>query len=401
MSVAQVMETVAAQESAQTQSGPVESDGVESGHTTPVKQAKQVRSIEDLFNETYEDDEPKKADKDLDIEKEKVIEGKDDKKEEKEEKKEEKEEEKKEDQKEDKKEEKKDSKKQFVKVKINGVDTDVELQDVINSYSGQKEIQKRFTEFDKQKKEWEKSTQKDMEFSKFVKDEFTQLRTDFESILGQYEKNGFVDRNPVEIVNNLLDKMGLNSNIYERALFEHLLPDYAKFFNMTDVERDAFYAKKENEYLKKKERGFIERDSAVKLREETQQKNYELIKSAGLDSVKYEELSKELSDAGVEDLTTEKVVEYAKQKPVLDRIVGIFNEAGLNAVGDERARTIHQLLTEFPDTTNEEILDYLVPDRVAMRKAKVLNEKAPKVEKPVLKKGEDEELNEMLNWFKR
>jgi len=195
--------------------------------------------------------------------------------------------------------------------------------------------------------------------------------------------------------------MGINSNLFERALFEHMLPDYANYFNMSDVEREALFTKKENEYLRKKEQGFTERDQLLKSQQEKQRKDFELIRSAGLDSVKYEELSKELENAGFKDISPEKVVDYAKQKPMLDRIVKVFNEAGQDPMSDERAKTVHKLLTEFPDTTDEEILEYLSPDRVAMKKAQVLNQKGTKVPKVAPQKNEDAELNEMLNWFRR
>ena len=55
-----------------------------------------------------------------------------------------------------KKEEKQTNLQDKVKVKVNGQEIEVPLQDVINAYSGQQEIHRRFTDFDKQKKAWEK-----------------------------------------------------------------------------------------------------------------------------------------------------------------------------------------------------------------------------------------------------
>ena len=288
----------------------------------------------------------------------------------------------------------------MVKVKINGAETEVPLQDVINSYSGQQEIQRRFTEFDKSKKAFETEKKELVGMNDYVKQEIGDLRQSFDSLIGQYEKNGYMDKNPLEAVNQLLDKMGINSNLFERAVFEHQLPDYAKFFNMTDVERDAYYTKKENDYLRRKEQGFNDRDQQVKVREEHQRKDIELIKNAGLDSVKYDELQNELIEAGHKDLTADKVVEYAKQKPTLDKVVEIFNTLGADPIQDERSRTVFKILQEFPETSVDEILDAMDPKRAALKSAKILDAKAPKIARVSSAKGEDSDLDEMLNFYK-
>lgn len=288
-----------------------------------------------------------------------------------------------------------------VKVKVNGADMEVPLQDVINSYSGQQEIQRRFTEFDKQKKTFEKESQQLKEYNNYVQEEISTLRGSFDGMIRQYETTGMLDRDPLDSVNQLLDKMGINSNLYNRALFEHNLPEYAKFFNMTDVERDAYFTKKENDYLRKKEQGFTERDQQVKLREQKQQQDFELIRSAGLDDVKYSELSSELKEAGHTDLSAERVVEYAKQKPTLEKVVNVFQQIGVDPTQDPRAQTVLKILTEFPSTTTEEILDHLDPQRVALKSAQVLQQKQPKNTRVAPQHDADDELLEQLEYFRR
>jgi hypothetical protein len=395
MSVENVMNTISAQESGAEMSAEGESSA---GHMQSNTTSKTVRSIEDLFNATYEGEQEDVGDTSPLEKEEKVIPKEEKKNTAKPKEEEQKEEPSKE---EEKIEETSESTDQNFKVKINGIEKEVPLQDLLNSYSGQQEIQRRFTEFDKQKKTWEKETAQDKEFTKYVMTEIDGLKTNFQSVISQYEKTGYVDKNPITFVNQLLDNMGINSNLFERALFEHMLPDYANYFNMSDVEREAFYTKKENEYLRKKEQGFTERDRQLNSQKEQQQKDFELIRSAGLDSVKYEELSKELEGAGIKDLTVDKIVDYAKQKPLLDRIVTVFNEAGLDSVGNDKAKTVYKILTEFPDTTNEEILEYLSPEKSVLKTAQVLSQKGAKTPKSVPQKNEDTELNEMLNWFKR
>lgn len=288
----------------------------------------------------------------------------------------------------------------LVKVKVNGVETEVPLKDVINSYSGQQEIQRRFTDFDKAKKSFEVEKKDLIGMNDYVKQEIGDLRNSFTGLINQYEKNGYMDQNPLEAVNQLLDKMGINSNLFQRAVFEHQLPDYAKFFNMTETERDAHHTKQENDYLRKRDKSFIDRDQQVKLREENLHQDSELIKNAGLDSIKYSELENELVEAGHKDLTAQKIVEYAKQKPTLDKVVEVFKALGRDPVGDDKARTVYKILSEFPDTTVDEILDSMDPNRAALKTAKVLNQKAQKAVNVVPRRGEDQDLDDMLNFYK-
>jgi arsenate reductase-like glutaredoxin family protein len=288
----------------------------------------------------------------------------------------------------------------MVKVKVNGADIEVPLQDVINSYSGQQEIQRRFTEFDKTKKAFESEKNELVGMNDYVKQEIGGLKSEFQTLLNQYEKNGYMENNPLQAVNNLLDKMGINSNLFERAVFEHQLPDYAKYFNMTDVERDAFYVKKENEFLRRKEQGFNDRDQQVKLREEGQRKDFELIRNAGLDSGKFEELQNELVNAGHKGLTTEKIVEYAQQKPTLDKVVEVFNQLGVNPMEDSRARQVFKLFQEFPDLSTDEVLNHMDANRAALKVAQTIAPKVQKMGKVIPTKEESKELDEMLSFYK-
>lgn len=400
MSVESVMNAVATQDATES----LGASAVPSGSSNGGKPV--VSGVDDIFNLYSDAGDESPADKN-------GIELKEDEKnladelnnpEVKEEKKEEQKEEKKEEPKQEieaKKEEKQAQAPEKVKVKVNGQEIEVPLQDVINSYSGQQEIQRRFTEFDKQKKSWERETAQEKEFTNYVKSEIGGLRDSFETIISQYQKHGYVDKNPLESVNQLLDKMGINSNIYERAVFEHMLPEYAKFFNMTDIERDAYFTRKENEYLRRKEQGFNERDQQVKLREERQRQDFELIKSAGLDEVGYQSLQSELLEAGHKDLTAEKVVEYARQKPTLEKVVKVFQEIGVDATQDPRAKTVFKILSEFPDTTEQEILEHLDPNRAAVKSAQILQAKQPKVTKVAPQDMDDEEFNEQMAYFRR
>lgn len=399
MSVEAVMNTISAEES----SSPSMPAGNESGK--PI-----VGGIDDVFNIYSNAPEESDADKNgIELKEDKSslpdemknlkddAKGVETKKEEKEE---EKTEETKEEPKEEEKKEETLDTSAKVKVKVNGKEMEVPLQDVINSYSGQQEIQRRFTEFDKAKKAFETEKTELVKFNDYAKQEMGTVKMEFETLLRQYETNGTIEKDPLGAINQLLDKMGLNSNTYNRALFEHMLPEYAKFFNMTDVERDAYFTRKENDYLRRKDQTINERSQQLKAQEEKRQKDFEFIKSNGLDDVQYEAIRSELMDAGANDLTPQQVVEYAKQKPTLERVVKISETAKLELT-DPRLPQIKEILMKFPNTTDEEILDVLVPERAAINASKVLQEKKPVVKRAQPQTDEDKELEQQLSFYRR
>jgi len=184
MSVENVMSTIQAQESAVETA--VEGE-LSAGHSQPQSSTKTVRSIEDLFNATYEGEQEEVAES-KPMEKEEKVIPKEDKKntaKPKEETEENTEEVKEETTEEVQKEEPKQESQNF-KVKVNGIEKEVPLQDLLNSYSGQQEIQRRFTEFDKQKKSWEKETAQEKEFTNFVKTEYGEFKQYIDSMVSQY-----------------------------------------------------------------------------------------------------------------------------------------------------------------------------------------------------------------------
>ena len=411
MSVEGVMNTIASQDATSSLGADMTSTSIPAGQSSTGKPT--VNSVDDIFNiysSTGDETETDKNGVELKEDKTKIpdelnnAKGVETKKEVKEE--EAKEEEKVEEKTEEKTEENLDPKTQenlkndLVKVKVNGVEKEVPLQDVINSYSGQQEIQRRFTEFDKTKKAFEAEKTELVKFNEYAKNEMSTVKSEFETLVRQYETSGAIEKDPLGAISQLLDKMGINSNTYNRALFEHMIPEYVKFFNMTDTERDAYFVRKENDYLRKRDQSINERSQQLKTQEEKRQKEFQLIRENGLDDVQYESIRNELLDAGAKDLAVEQVLEYAKQKPTLERVVKISEEAKLD-LSDQRIAKIKEILIRFPETTDEEILNVLVPERAAINASKVLQAKKPVVKKAQPFSDEDKELDEQLNFYRR
>lgn len=242
------------------------------------------------------------------------------------------------------------------KVKIDGADQDVSLEDLKNGYSGKQAISKRFTELDNEKKAFTKEKSQVLADGNRMREEIANLKGGFEAAVNEYNKNGFTQKNPLHLVDQLLDKIGIDSHAYNRSVFEHNLPEYAKFFEMDETQRDAYFAKKENDFLRKKDQSFTERTQQAQAQTARQQQEYNLIKTSGLSIEQFNQHFEELADLGNPDLSVEKVLEFAKIKPIWDKSGDIVSKT--TRAGDVALiQQVSRLLMEFPNMSDEEIID--------------------------------------------
>lgn len=260
------------------------------------------------------------------------------------------------------------------KVKVDGVEEEVSFDDALKSYSSQKANAKRFTELDKEKKAFEKVKLQNENDTKYIQKEVGDLRSGFETIISEYKKNGFLTKSPMQVVDNLLDKMGINSHDFNKALFEHNLQEYANFFGMDEAQQDSYFAKKENEYLRKKDQTFAERTSQAQAHQAREKEEFNLIKNAGLTVETYNSLFDELESLGDEDISTAKIIEFSKVKPVMDKAGEILSKTSMK--GDvSLLNKVTNLLLQFPSTTEEEIIAEIDGSEAVKRAAKILKDK--------------------------
>jgi hypothetical protein len=322
----------------------------------------------DRLNMMADDDEetaPAKAPEipQLDSEpKESGIKKEEEKKEKKPEKKESKKEDKEEDDSEDEKEEKKEEEKEVAakkkyKYKSDGEDVEEELDDeeVSKRLSASRAIDKRFAEHSRNtaslKKEREDFT-KDYEY---IKGEMLGVKESFASAIDNFKKNGYTEKNPTEGVYNLLDKMGLDTREYDKALFFHFVPEVARFLDMDEVGREAFILKKENEWYQKDRDKLTKREQeANEYRSKLEEEN-SLKRQNGVSEEQFSELADELeSKFGLAKPKTEQVIQWAKERPFYERAEVIAQKVpGTDVI------KLARIFLEFPTTTDDEVLSHL------------------------------------------
>lgn len=333
------------------------SDEVEGVSDAPIKSSDRMGSIMDM---DYEEEEKESNEPGIDTNKEIPMNPKADPEEKtdipkgkKEEPKEDKED--KEDKVEKEKVEEK-SDKQKIKYKLDGQEIEEELtaEEISSAVSGRKAIQKRFTEIDQKNREIQKKEQDVSETVSYVKSEMAQIRDSFDKDIQEFAQNGFVKGNPIKSVYNLLDKMGLDASQFEKAVFFHHLPEVAGFLDMNDAERDSFLLGRENEWLRKSQGAIMEKSREVSEMKSKLEKENSVKRQAGISEELFSELKSELSAKGLENLTTDQVIEWHNVKPCFTRAESIAK-----MVPGSDVMKLAKILLEFPETTDEWMLDQL------------------------------------------
>lgn len=154
----------------------------------------------------------------------------------------------------------------------------VPLGSLVDDYIGQKEINRRFTEFDKQKKSWENDVVG--RFNKneqLVLNEIKKLQEAADS--GEYSS----------AIASLAKMAGANPVEFERKIIQHVMESAEGINQMSEAEERAYWAQKEAEHAKSQ---LQERETAEKTQQERaalKQNLVDIIHTSGLSERQFEE----------------------------------------------------------------------------------------------------------------
>jgi len=154
----------------------------------------------------------------------------------------------------------------------------VPLGSLVDDYIGQKEINRRFTEFDKQKKSWENDVVG--RFNKneqLVLNEIKKLQEAADS--GEYSS----------AIASLAKMAGANPVEFERKIIQHVMESAEGINQMSEAEERAYWAQKEAEHAKSQ---LQERETAEKSQQERaalKQNLVDIIHTSGLSERQFEE----------------------------------------------------------------------------------------------------------------
>jgi hypothetical protein len=223
-----------------------------------------------------------------------------------------------------------------VRVKVDGAYKDVPISDLVNNYSGKEAYDKKFTEIGNMRKEIESKTQTIAKKEEFVN---TVAKT-VKEIVSDPAKD------PYDAVAYLAELMGVPTPDLHKRSLESRLDELSKLLDMTDIERENYFLKKETDYLRQRQ------DARMKQELETQESQKymsqvdELRGKHNVSEEQFVEAMDELEQfygEGNEQITAEFVVEYAVQKPYLEKTKELVKPY-LEEIGEAKLPSVIQQL---------------------------------------------------------
>lgn len=261
-----------------------------------------------------------------------------------------------------------------VRVKVDGKNVKVPVQELINNYSGKESWDKKFSELSEEKNQYQAEKEQYTQEKEYIQRQLFETRQ-----LAVKALQG--EANPLDFVNNLLDQMNLNSYDFHKALRESMAEEWSLYSEMTEVEREAYELKQRNEFLERKQETSEKTLQEQKAQEELLQYVDSLRQTHGVSEEEYVSAHNALSELGGE-FSAEDVVKYAAMVEPTIRAEQLV-EPYLEQLSDEKAdELIVQLAREFyadKSLTNDEVAKFLaeeyeVEDIVSTLEEKVVKE---------------------------
>ena len=258
------------------------------------------------------------------------------------------------------------------KVKINETDS-ASLKDLKNSYMGQKEISRRFTEYDVKSKQLDKDTN---EINGYVNEFGSKLRNG--DSIGAMQFFG--------------EFAGVAPYMIKEQLIAALTPEIIRRENLSSVEVQNEYLNSQNEYLQGQRESELKRKDSEQTQSEFAKSINEIRETNNIDEQTWQDtvshLEKNLSDRS--QLTPELVTETIKYSRMYEQAESVID--GLGETLENREEWLEELVSvkeKYPDFTEEDLADVLNETLATFKKGAVEQKLAKKVESkkaPTLKK---------------
>ena len=197
------------------------------------------------------------------------------------------------------------------KVKVDGQNVDVPLQELINNYSGKTAWDKKFTEIGKEKKtlEFEKNSLTKQKES---------LTHHLNMALGPIKD---VNKNPIDSLLYLVEMSGEDPYNAYRRIMEANLEEIGTLMDLSEVERELYFHKKKDELHNNVARKRSEKQQSEQTFNQAVQRIDSLRQAHNVTESAFVDASEELesiykeSGLDINSVTDEAIVDYASLKP--------------------------------------------------------------------------------------
>lgn len=197
--------------------------------------------------------------------------------------------------------------------KVNGVDTEISLRDLLNDYSGKTDWNKKYSELGNEKQAFKKSQ---IEFDTRV--------------------NTFVEKakeSKIDALAYLAETAGADPVAFIKEFKEGLIPDLQEYMNMSEVERQAYDTKQELDIIKKSNETKAKNEASIKEQAELEARVHSQIEELGVSQDDYVAAYDRMVNSGSipqELHTPESVAQWIAMEGRVD----LVNDALMNLDGE-------------------------------------------------------------------
>lgn len=239
----------------------------------------------------------------------------------------------------------------IVEVKVDGKKEEVSIKDLMANYSGKVAYDKKFTEFSKEKKGFERKIEEYKEERAEVENELSKISNMINDQKG----------NPLDALYYILDKNGGNTVEFKQRVMATLADDFESLMDMDDTERELYWQKEENSFLRKRQENLTQRQASEQSNQELRANVDKLRQAHNVSEEDFVSAFNDLLDLGYskEDIKPENVVRYVTVQPLVkeaeDTLAPFVDSINEEEYGDFVSEMVKGK-QNFPEMSNEELL---------------------------------------------
>lgn len=251
-------------------------------------------------------------------------------------------------------EDKKQSDNDSYTVKVDGEEVEVSLQELKNSFSGHKAVEKRFNEFNREKRRAEREITKSREELDSVKNDLSKHLNTITSIMDDPRVN------PLEALYYLVDLKGGNTVEYEKKMMNSLQDIFNSFGEMDEVEQELYWTKKEKDFLTRRRESNFSKSENEQANRNSQAQLEKTWEANEISEDDYYDARDELVELGykADEMKPEQIVNFIKLKPIYDQANQITSPFAddLGDSYDDFVDGMAKAIQSFPQAGEEDLI---------------------------------------------
>ena len=242
-----------------------------------------------------------------------------------------------------------------VKIKVNGKNEFVSVNDLMSNYSGKVAYDKKFDDLKTQNEDFEKR-------ESVYKQEKGEISNHMQKVVGLIDKVITGEGDPMEALNYLVDFTGRDALTFNKHVMEYMSGEVQKLESLDEVEQELYWKNKEVQQYRNNQAAKAESDANAKTIMERESKVNQLRESHGVTEEQFIQSHTELSELGYskEQITPEAIVDYSVNKPFFEKAENLTSEYQEDLSDDEMESlisTVAKTLRNYPKLSDEKALE--------------------------------------------